>query len=173
MLSAYRDRVRDLIQWNPGADGVWRPHNVGDALLSGWELEGSLALSGPPLRVDGSWTRLHAVDAGVDRVTGGKTLVGRARDAGFVELGWEPGSWAAAVGVRGVGRVPLTPSGTKWQAGYAVWEARLRRRITPELRADLEARNLFDARYQDLRGYAAPGREVLFGLRYAPGGLAP
>jgi outer membrane cobalamin receptor len=35
------------------------------------------------------------------------------------------------------------------------------------LRLDLEANNLADTGYEDVRGYAAPGREILLGFRYA------
>ena len=35
----YRQDVVDLIHWNPGAGGVWRPRNLGSALMTGGETE--------------------------------------------------------------------------------------------------------------------------------------
>jgi outer membrane cobalamin receptor len=76
------------------------------------------------------------------------------------------GRWTFAVGARGTARVPLTAANTKWSDGYAVWHTRLRWQVGPSLRLDLEGRNVFDTRYEDLRGYATTGREFLLGLRY-------
>ena len=65
---------------------------------------------------------------------------------------------------------PLTAANTKWQDGYTLWHARIRRQVTSELRLELEGQNLFDADYEDIRGYAVPGRQVLLGIRYTPEG---
>jgi len=170
-LAGFASRVRDLIQWSPGPDGVWRPHNVGRARIDGLETEGSIRLpdSLPPLRleVSASWTR--ARDDTGDRVTGGKQLVGRPQALGFGELSWEPGAWSVAAGVRGVGRIPLTAANSKWTEPYALLHARLRWQVEPGLRLDLEGKNLLDTAYEDIRGYASPGRELLAGIRYTPG----
>ncbi len=176
MVSAYLSRVRDLIQWSPGPDGVWRPHNVSAARVRGLEVEGSVdlaPLTGRALRLDGSASWLDPVDATGDPVTGGRTLVGRARFHAFGELSWAPGRWTALAGLTAVGRVPLTAANTKWEDGYVLVHAGLRRRISADLRLDLEGRNLFDTRYEDLRGYAVPGREILLGARWSLPGKGP
>jgi outer membrane cobalamin receptor len=41
-------------------------------------------------------------------------------------------------------------------------------RASPAVRLDFEVRNLFDTAYEDMRGYAAPGRELLLGMRFTP-----
>jgi vitamin B12 transporter len=164
--------VEDLIQWSPGADGVWRPHNISRARLAGLEVEGSLDPPAFPVRIDGSASWLDARDETGDRVTGGKQLVGRARTTVFGEVSWDLASWTFSAGGRGVSRVPVTPANTKWLTGYALWHARARWQIIPSLRLELEGRNLFDTRYEDLRGYATPGREILLGLRFRQGGAS-
>lgn len=170
-LAAFASRVHDLIQWTPGPDGVWRPHNVGRARIEGLEAEATVRLPGSwiPLRLEasGSWTR--ARDATGDRLTGDKQLVGRPQALGFAELVWEPGAWTVAAGVRGVGRIPLTAANTKWTQPYALLHARVRWRVEPGLRFEVEGRNLLDTAYEDIRGYASPGREILAGVRYTPG----
>jgi vitamin B12 transporter len=169
-LTGFHNRVRDLIQWTPGADGVWRPHNVGEARIRGLELEGSTRLAAAPIRLDGAVTWLDAADATGDPVTGGRQLVGRSRWTGYGEISWENGPWTFGAGARGVDRVPLTAANSKWVDGYVLWHSRIRWRVHPALRLDLEGRNLADTRYEDVRGYPTSGREVLAGVRFTPGG---
>jgi outer membrane cobalamin receptor len=169
-LSGFVSRVDDLIEWSPGADGVWRPHNIGEARLTGVELEGAWNPVGP-LRADGSAAWLDARNRTGDRVTGGKVLVGRARATAFGELSWDMGRWTVAAGGRGVSRVPVTGANTKWLSAYALWHARALWRLLPALRLELEGRNLLDTPHEDIRGYATPGRELLVGLRFQQGGF--
>jgi outer membrane cobalamin receptor len=172
-LSAFHARVTDLIQWSPGPDGVWRPHNLLAATLQGVELEGTVGLFplGLPFTFQGSASWLDARDRTGNRLTGGKQLVGRSRFLGFGELMWEGGRWTAAAGVRTVSAMPVTAANTKWLDGYAVSHVRLAWTTVPALRLDLEARNLFDTSYEDVRGYATPGRELLLGFTFVQGGI--
>ena len=168
--SAFRSEIRDLIQWVPGPDGVWRPHNVSGARIRGIELEGSVAatLLGTSTRLDASLSWLDAIDDTGDRVTGGKQLVGRARYSGFGEASVELGPLTVASGVRGVSRTPLTAANTKWAEGYALVHGSVRWKISSVIRIDVEGQNLFDTSYEDIRGYATTGRQALLGIRYSP-----
>jgi outer membrane cobalamin receptor len=173
-VSAFHSRVDDLIQWTPGADGVWRPHNVSRTRIRGVEAEarmegGTLPL---PRHVDLSASRLDAADGTGDAVTGGKQLVGRAEWTAFAESVWRWGAVDAAVGVRAVSRTPVTAANTKWLDGYLLWHAGVRWHASPELRLDVEGTNLLDTYYEDIRGYATPGRTIGVGLRYAVGGTS-
>jgi len=143
--------------------------------LRGLEGDGSVDLAAVrlPLRLDVAFTLLDAADAGRDPVTGGRRLVGRAGRTAFADLSWTRGRWTVASGVRAVSRVPLTAANTKWAGGYALIHAGLRYRATGDLKLTADGRNLFDTRYEDIRGYAVPGREVLVGLRFTPGDGGP
>ena len=92
----------------------------------------------------------------------------RAEANGFAELSAARGPLTLAAGLTAVSRAPLTAANTKWSPGSLRWHARLRWQATGALRLDLEGRNLTDAWVEDLRGYAAPGREVLLGFRFTP-----
>lgn len=158
-VSAFRNEVRDLIQWSPGPDGIWRPHNLDDVRMQGIDLDGTAAWRS--ISWEGSVSRLWAHDVTDDRVTGGKELVGRARWVGSAAMAWSPGVLGLRLGVHGNDRTPITPSNTKWLSGYALWDASASWRLSRNARLVLEGRNLFDTEYQDIRGYATPGREFL------------
>jgi vitamin B12 transporter len=170
--SAFLSRVTDLIQWVPGVDGVWRPHNVGVSRLLGIEIEAAatFSLEGAPAWIEVSYARLEAEDATQDPTTGGMQLVGRADHTLFGEATLAPGRWGLTAGARAVSAVPLTAAHTKWQEGYALVHARVRYEATPALRLEAEIRNAFDAAYEDVRGYPATGREVVLGVHVLPGG---
>jgi outer membrane receptor protein involved in Fe transport len=165
--------IQDLIQWAPGADGVWRPHNVGEARTIGLESDASIEFSllSVPLIADASYTYLQAQDATGDPVTGGRRLVGRPAHSGFAEVGWRDGSWSLSTGFRGTSRVPLTAANTKWQEGSLLVHARIGRQLRPGLRLELEGRNLFDVPVEDIRGYPSPGRQVVVAVRFDTGAL--
>jgi vitamin B12 transporter len=158
-VSAFRNDVRDLIQWSPGPDGIWRPHNLSDVRMQGVDVDGTEAWRS--FSLEGSVSRLWAHDVTDDRVTGGKELVGRARWVGSAAMAWRPGVLGLRLGVHGNDRTPITPSNTKWLSGYTLWDASVSWRVRGNARLVLEGRNLFDTDYQDIRGYATPGREFL------------
>jgi outer membrane cobalamin receptor len=170
-VSAYHADVLHLIQWVPGPEGAWRPHNLGRARLRGVEVEGTAhgSIAGGEVFLDAALSRLEARDATDDRTTAGKQLVGRAAWIGSGALSWHPGALGLSMGFRGLDRVPLTAANTKWLAGYVLWDASVSWRVSPGLRFELEGRNLFDTDYQDLRGYATAGREVLLSIQLRSG----
>ena len=48
-VGVFVSRIDDLIQWVPGSDGVWRPHNVGRAAIHGVEGDLSWGLATGPV----------------------------------------------------------------------------------------------------------------------------
>ena len=171
-ITGFLTRVESMILWTPGADGVWRPSNVGAARLAGLEVGalGRTSLGGVPADLDLAYTFLDARDATDDPVTGGKRLVGRTPHHLTGEALLRPGRFTVGGGFDGVGSVPLTAANTKSLDGYVLFHAMARYRVNDALRLDVELRNLADTRYEDLRGYGTPGRELLLGFRYVPGG---
>ncbi len=171
-VGLFASRVDDLIQWVPGADGVWRPHNVAQATFRGVESDASVGFNTGSLdwRLDGSLTWVEAEDATGDPVTGGRQLVGRAATTAFAELSLTHGPWSAAAGARTTSAVPVTAANTKWQPGYTLWHARLRFAVTPRVRLEVEGENLGAVAYEDLRGYATTGRVIRLGVRWTPAG---
>lgn len=164
--SAYWQRVQDYIQWVPGADGVWRPHNLARASIHGLELEGRGNFG--PLYANTAYTWLRARDAGDSPVTRDKQLVGRAEHQWTSELQLFEGAWQFLVGMRATGRAPLTAANTKWHDGYMLFHSRVSREVAPWLRVDVEMQNIGDTDHEDIRGYETLGRELLLSLRIQP-----
>jgi vitamin B12 transporter len=153
--AAFWSDVRDLIVWMPDAAFVWSPQNVGAASVLGASAELDGALSAV-WRARGSLTWMRVADA-----SGGLDLPNRPRVSGSLSLtrslyrGASLTASAVFAGERFADaantlRLPayMTAALT---AQVPVSEALL-------LRATIQ--NLFDARYEPVQGYPAPGRTV-------------
>lgn len=163
-VTGFYNRVTDLIQWQPGASGVWRPHNVAGARLLGLELEagGELPLPGGArrLHLTANYTLVDARDAGDDRNYHDKQLTYRPRHRlnAQARLPLTPAldletQW------RYTGKVWVTPANTRALPGYWVGDLLLRWQLSREAGLDLSALNLTDAVFQDFRDYPVPGRQ--------------
>ena len=157
------NRIHDLIQWQPGAAGVWRPHNVDGARVIGLEIEtsGMIPLRGASrsLELIANYTRLDPRETGDASNTAGKVLIYRPRHRANlgatlaidrVEFGTQWGY---------TGPVYTTRANTKSLPGYVVGDAVVRWRAVPAIDVEGRVLNLTDTEYQDIRDYPAPGRE--------------
>lgn len=162
--------VRELIQWIPGAGGVWRPHNVGRAVLAGveWSATASPAKwSSGALELEVAATRLFSEDRSGDANADGRELAyrphwtadGRVRVRGAIG-----GELEADLKV--VDAVYVTRANTKTLPGYALVDLRYRRPIAADLVIDLAATNLRDETARDFRDYPLPGRSFELGVTY-------
>lgn len=162
-VTVFHSRVTDLIQWQPGAAGIWRPHNVSGASISGIETEvrASLAIPGfaEPAWVQANYTFLRPRDAGNDPNTGGRDLVYRPRHRANLELRVPRGRFTAETAWRYTGPVFTTRANTKTLPGYLVGDAALLWQATGSTAFELRSLNVTNAEYQDIRDYPVPGRQ--------------
>jgi outer membrane cobalamin receptor len=98
----------------------------------------------------------------------GYRLQGRAERFGRLELDYARGPWRLTGGV--------TASGDRYDSanespstrlpGYALLDAVVRYRIDRRTVLEFSGSNLADKRYEHAVGYDAPGRTVLFSIRF-------
>jgi len=152
-VSGFVRRERDVIDWvRPDATQRWRTENIRDVRSHGLEL--SLRGQRGPVSLGGQYSFVRVE---TDRLTGLSKYVddyaphGLGADVGIV---W-PGD--VQTGVRLEHRRPFGRSA--WST-VDVRVARAFRRVTPFV----EVSNLGDARYEEIRGVAMPGRWARVGL---------
>lgn len=169
-VDAFLRGVDDLIQWIPGAGGVWRPHNVGAARISGVEASAGITagLGGAGrLRVDGSATRLRSEDRSGEANVHGRELVYRPPWVADLSAAWEePTGGELSGGVRVVDAVFVTRANTKSLPGYAIVDVRYRRPLAGGWSVDAALTNAGDRTARDFRDYPLPGRAFELGLAY-------
>ena len=155
---AFWSDVRDLILWVPGSGFVFSPQNIGRARLSG----GSLELVGEvgSARVRAAYSLLEAIDLGTGRV-----LPNRPRHTVSLAVSrslgpaWGIGVSLVYVGERFADTLNLVPL-----PAYAVANLHLQWTVDPQLALGLTVQNLFNASYESVQGFPAPGRHVLLQL---------
>ena len=127
----------------------------------------------PGLRIDANYTFLDAED---QQVAGDLELreTRRPRHSASIALDWEAGPLLAGASAAYVGERRATafagfPAPDLTLGDYVFGSLRLAYRINDEIELFARADNLFDAKYQDVVGYATPGMTVYAGLRLRVG----
>jgi outer membrane cobalamin receptor len=165
---AFVREVHDLIQWAPGAGGIWRPHNVGRVRIAGLEGEAAVVLPLPAsvqMHLAGSATLLESRDRSGEPNVDGRRLVYRPRWSGAavaevrtIRFGTIASSW------RFVDDVFVTRANTKVLPGYALGEIHYRKSLGPWLELDLAVDNVTNRSARDFMNYPLPGRTWKMGI---------
>ncbi|MDR7485849.1 MAG: TonB-dependent receptor [Armatimonadota bacterium] len=161
--TAFASEVADLILWVPDPSFVFSPRNIGTARIRGAsvELEGTPA---PTWTVRASSTWMAATDAGT-----GADLPNRPRLTGALALSRAlPGGGSLTVSAVAVGGRFADAANTVWLPPYATAGVSAQVPLGTALLARATVQNLFDARYEPVQGYPAPGRTVLVEVLVRP-----
>jgi vitamin B12 transporter len=150
---AYRTDASDLIVWAE-SDGVWRPENVGAALLEGIEADVSARLGPVTLSYAGDFAAARDDASGLDLPYRPRAIHTLSAAAGTRVL-------RAEVRARRTGEAYTDAANTETLGPCTVADAA----VTFDLPLDgvsaaLEVTNLFDERYETRRGYEASGRRL-------------
>lgn len=173
-FDVYEQRVRDLIQWNPGPGGVWRPANVSRATIRGAEISAALRGARDAYGVEANASLLSARDRSGEPNTDGRALPGRPRRFAALRA-WRAISPRVAVesAWRFVGSVPRTAANTKHLDAYAVGSVAVSAAPHRALAVRGEIENVGAARYEDYYGFPLPGRLYRVSVEWRRGGGEP
>lgn len=162
-LTVYRNKVRDLIGYNPDPNGTDCPSgyfgcasNVSRATLQGATLTAAHRLANLSLRA--SVDMLSALDD----VTH-KRLNRRAAHQESLSADYDAGAWSAGASLTDIGARP--DGGTRLGA-YALLDLRASWRFMPQWRLETKLLNAADHRVEPVRDYQGLGRQAWVGLRF-------
>ena len=181
--TAFQQRFRDLIQYTGLPAGPTSPnyYNIAAANAGGVELEATLpAVWGTRATLGYTWTDTRVTDAGFDTGEGANFVTGGR----LIRRPTHQGSLSLVRSVAATGSVALTATyvGTREDRDFAMWPAApvvlpavttvdlgaelpLSTAVGARTRLLLRADNLLDARYQQIQGFASPGRTWYVGLK--------
>lgn len=161
--TVYRNRVRDLIGYDPDPNGTNCPsgyfgcaNNISKATLKGATLTGAHRWGGFSLRA-----AVDFLDA-KDDLTQAR-LNRRAAHQESLSADYDGGAWTAGVSVTDVG---ARPDGGKNLGGYAFVDLRASWRFAPQWRLEMKVLNAANRDIQPVRDYQALGRQAWVGLRF-------
>ena len=163
----YRNRVRDLIAYQPDAtqcppspDYAWGcASNVGRAKLQGLALSAARTFGALDLR-----GRVDFLDAR-DEVTGAR-LTRRAAHQASAAAWWRGGGWSAGAELL---RVGARPEGGRTLAAATTLDLTLRRTLARGLTLEARVLNATDRDVEPARDYQGLGRQGWLGLRWEGG----
>ncbi len=153
-LTAYRNRVRDLIVYD-----FPTMQNVDRATLKGITLDGGTELAGVRVRASLDWQQ--PTDDATDKV-----LVYRARRHGTLDASKSLGRWDLGATLVAASSRYTDAANTQSLPGYARLDVYTHYRIDPAWRVLLRLNNVLDADYQLVAGYNTPGVNGLLALEY-------
>jgi vitamin B12 transporter len=160
-VTYFNNRDRELITFSPV---TFVSENIGRVKSDGVELGLERHLSSA-LTIAGSYTYLRTNE---DESTG-QRLLRRPKHSGSLFVGYRAGAIDTSVVVQRTGvradTLPIAPYSRVTNPGFTTIDTNVQYRggrFTPFVKIE----NLRDARYEEVRGYAAPGRRVILGLRF-------
>jgi len=172
-VTGFLNRIEDLIQWQPGAAGVWRPDNVDGARIIGAEFEasGHLPIAGTNRQLDleANYTWLDPRETGSASNTAGNVLIYRPQHKLNAQARLPLGAIAIDTQWGYTGLVYTTRANTKSLPGYVVGDVGLAWTVRPAMTIEGRLLNVTDAEYQDIRDYPAPGREWRLAMTWRNG----
>ncbi len=171
-LTAYRNRVRDLIVYVPASFPAFSTMaNVNRTTLEGVTLEGATELAG--LRIHASMDWLQATDDAT-----GHFLNYRARRHGTLDVSKVLDRWTLGATLVASGSRFADLANTSSLPGYARLDVRAQYRVNPHWDVLMRVNNVLDADYQLVAGYNTssqlvpayntPGINGLIALQYHP-----
>ncbi|MBU1078108.1 MAG: TonB-dependent receptor [Spirochaetes bacterium] len=169
----YNSEVKDLIQWNPGPGGQWRPENVDKVLMQGIEAEIKtiwiLQFISGYLETAYNYALMYITDKTGESATDGKQLPRRPFEkAGFLLSLHSPGSFFIRWDTQFVGFRYITAHNLKYLDSYFSHDLNMGIYLYDNYEISLHIKNILDKEYIDIREYPIPGREIMLkmGVRF-------
>lgn len=161
-LSAFDNKIDDLIAWAPNASGQWLPDNVQKARIRGVELV--LGQSYDAI----SWNFNYTYQEPENRSEGAKAkqLVYRPEQLMNLDVDYKIDQWTIGGAIRAESSRP-TGDFSPELAGYALFDTRVTYQATPEFSIQAKLANVFDVEHKTYNGYNQDGQTAWLTLRYA------
>ena len=178
-LTWFDNRFRNLIELARQPDGSSRYQNIGRTLARGLELRVRARVR--QVSFQANYTYL---DGRIDQSNQtsfpfrtGDPLLRRPRHSGDFAMTWSRAKWKAHWSSRLIGRRAdsdfftfRTPGLLTSNPGYTASDAAFTYEVRHQISAFVRVENIFDRDYQEVLGYQALGRGVIFGTRVRLGG---
>lgn len=156
-VNAYQTNISNLIASN---STTYIPENVNKAVIKGLELRLNTVFAGYNTQLE-----VAALDPR-DKDTN-KILQRRTQRTVKIIMDKEYGKWASGFSITGQGERYDDKANQNLLKGYATFDIRTRYAISKSLSVKGKIENLFDTKYETVKGYNNPERSIFVTLSYA------
>ena len=163
-ISAFQNKIDDLIQWRDTGGGVWKPMNVAAAKISGLEASAS--------QTWGAWQLAGNVTFQKPEVASGEQagdlLINRPKQILNLDLARQWGRFSVGAAVHAEGRRYNDTANLQPLAGFGTLDLRAKYTINRDLAVSAKLANVLDKDYELRKGYNQAGVNGLVTLDYQP-----
>lgn len=161
--SLYARYVKNVILWQAGDDGVWRPSNWGEALYPGLELEATK--SNGPTWARLSYTYLHSyVVSGELELSDDKRVPMVSEHSLDLSFGYEEGKIRTSLSFCYTGLRYIKMANVAYEPSHLVVNCHFSYKAGSRIALNFDADNLLDERYETVQGYPMPGFSLSSGV---------
>jgi iron complex outermembrane receptor protein len=154
----------DLIQWQPGSDGIWSPVNIKEANNYGFELaaKGSQKFNEHQI----GWNLRYDYTRAIDKDTNNQLIyVPEHRANGLFQYAWR--TWTLQYQIQYTGEVFVTTSNTQSLDDYAISNLEfVKSFFNRRMILSFKVNNLFNKAYQSVAFRPMPDRNGQLNLTY-------
>lgn len=163
-ISAFQNKIDDLIQWRDTGGGIWKPSNVAAAKIAGFEASASQRLGAWQLSANATLQKPE-VDSGAQA---GDLLVNRPKQILNIDLQRQFGRFSAGAAIHAESRRYNDTANIEPLAGFATLDLRAAYQLNKDLAVSAKLANALDHDYELRKGYNQPGMNGLVTLEYQP-----
>lgn len=163
-ISAFQNKVDDLIQWRDTGGSIWKPMNVAAAKITG--LEASIVQRLGDWQFSGNATLQNPEVASGEQA--GDLLINRPKQILNVDLERQFGRFSAGAAVHAEGRRYNDTYNLEPLAGFGTLDLRAKYQISREVAVGAKLANVLDRDYELRKGYNQPGVNGMLTLEYQP-----
>jgi outer membrane cobalamin receptor len=156
--------AKDVILWQAGSDGIWRPSNYGAALYPGLEQEFRASFS------DHFWTSVnysllytYLLDVGMTLASDLRVPMVPVHSLNAV-LGYDRGKLSWSVTAKYASLRYLTMGNVAYLPSCLTLDAVIKWKFSARSVAYIAGDNLFDEQYESVKGYPMPGARLRLGI---------
>ncbi len=161
-VNAYRNRIRDLIDWQANAStGTTMPTNVDEADIKGIEFAVTTTIVDWQVSADASFLQPE------DDKTG-NVLPRRAKRLANLHLDRNWGDWSTGASWKLRGHSYDKADNVKRLGGYGLLDLRVAYQVDPDWTVRLTGQNMLNKDYQTADDYYSLGRTVMLSVSYQP-----
>jgi outer membrane cobalamin receptor len=156
--------AKDVILWQAGSDGIWRPSNYGAVLYPGVEQEFRTSFSGQFwTAINYSFLYTYLLDVGMTLASDLRVPMVPVHSLNAV-LGYDTDKWSWSVTARYASLRYLTTGNVGYLPSYLTLDAIIKWKASTRYVVYIAADNLFDEQYETVKSYPMPGTEIRLGI---------
>lgn len=163
-ISAFHNKIDDLIQWQDTGGGIWKPMNIASAKITGLEASTTQRLGDWQFAANASLQKPEVASG----EQAGDVLINRPKQVLNLDLERQWVRFSVGAAIHAEGRRYNDAANLQPLAGFGTLDLRTKYTINRDLAVSAKLANVLDHDYELRKGYNQPGVNGMLSLEYQP-----